>query len=131
MAEMTREQVKEFLSKMTVLELAEFTKELEELWGVSAAAAVAVAPGGAVPAAAAAEEEAPTEFNVILKSFGDKKIQVIKVVRQLTGLGLKEAKSVVEGCPSPVKESVSKTDAEEAKKQLEAVGAEAEIKPAG
>jgi large subunit ribosomal protein L7/L12 len=103
-------------------------KELEEKFGVSAAAPVAVAvagPGGAAPAAAAEEQ---TEFNVILTTFGDKKIQVIKEVRTITGLGLKEAKDLVEGVPAPVKEGLSKEDAEKIKAQLEAAGAQVEIK---
>ena len=122
----TKEQVVEFISNMTVLELAEFIKELEEKFGVSAAApAVAVA---AAPAAAAPAEEEKTEFDVILKSAGANKIGVIKVVRALTGLGLKEAKDKVDGAPSTLKEAVSKEEAEEAKKQLVEAGAEVEVK---
>ncbi len=128
MAEVSREDVKEFIRNMSVLELSQFVKELEEEFGVSAAAPVAVA---AVGAAAAGGEAAPaeekTEFDVILKEFGDKKIQVIKVVRSLTDLGLKEAKELVEGVPKPVKEAVSKDDAEKAKAALEEVGATVEI----
>jgi large subunit ribosomal protein L7/L12 len=114
------------LSSLTVLEAAELAKLLEEKWGVSAAAAVAVAaaPGGA----AAAPVEEKTEFTVVLASAGDKKIEVIKEVRALTGLGLKEAKDLVEGAPKPVKEGVNKADAEAAKKKLEEAGAKAEIK---
>jgi len=118
----------EELSGLTLLEAAELTKMLEEKWGVSAAAmAVAAAPaGGGAAAAPAAEEQ--TEFNVILTAAGEKKIQVIKVVRELTSLGLKEAKDLVEGAPKPVKEGVSKEEAETVKKKLEEVGAAVEIK---
>ena len=125
----TKEQVVEFISNMTVLELSEFIKELEEKFGVSAAATAAAmvmaapADGGA---AAAAEEK--TEFDVILKEAGANKIGVIKVVRALTGLGLKEAKDKVDGAPSTLKEAVSKEEAEEAKKQLVEAGAEVEVK---
>ncbi len=129
MAEITKEDVIKFIENMTVLELAEFVKELEEKFGVSAAAPVAVA---AAPAAAAGAEAAPAEektsFDVILSEVGAQKIQVIKVVRQITGLGLKEAKELVEGAPKPVKEGVSKEEAEEIKKKLEEVGAKVEIK---
>ncbi|MGN1038540.1 MAG: 50S ribosomal protein L7/L12 [Mailhella sp.] len=126
MADITKEQVVEFISNMTVLELAEFIKELEEKFGVSAAApAVAVA---AAPAAAAPVEEEKTEFDVILKEVGANKIGVIKVVRALTGLGLKEAKEKVDGAPSTLKEGVSKEDAEAAKKELTEAGATVEIK---
>ena len=126
MADITKEQVVEFISNMTVLELAEFIKELEEKFGVSAAApAVAVA---AAPAAAAPAEEEQTEFDVILKEVGANKIGVIKVVRALTGLGLKEAKEKVDGAPSTLKEGVSKEDAEAAKKELTEAGATVEIK---
>ncbi len=122
------------LSNLTVLEAAELTKLLEEKWGVSAAAAPMAMPGMVMPGAAgAAEEEAPkeeeqTEFDVVLAAAGDKKINVIKEVRAITGLGLKEAKDLVEGAPKPVKEAVSKEDAEKFKKQLEDVGAKVEIK---
>ena len=114
------------LSKLTVLEAADLAKMLEEKWGVSAAAAVAVAaaPGGA--AAAPAEEK--TEFTAVLTAIGDKKIEVIKEVRALTGLGLKEAKDLVEGAPKPVKEGVSKDEAEKIKAQLEKAGAKVELK---
>ena len=126
MADITKEQVVEFISNMTVLELAEFIKELEEKFGVSAAApAVAVA---AAPAAAAPAEEEKTEFDVILKEVGANKIGVIKVVRGLTGLGLKEAKEKVDNAPSTLKEAVSKEDAEAAKKELTEAGATVEIK---
>ena len=115
------------LSTLTVLEAAELAKLLEEKWGVSAAAAtVAVAAGG--PAAAAAPVEEQTEFTVILAAIGDKKIEVIKEVRAITGLGLKEAKDLVEGAPKPVKEAVSKDDAAKLKAQLEKVGAKVELK---
>jgi large subunit ribosomal protein L7/L12 len=115
------------LSSLTVLEAAELSKLLEEKWGVSAAAPVAVAAaGGAAAAAAPAEEK--TEFDVILAAAGDKKIEVIKEVRAITGLGLKEAKDLVEGAPKPVKEAASKADAEKIKAQLEAAGAKVELK---
>ena len=115
------------ISSMTVLELSELIKAMEEKFGVSAAAAVAVAgPAAAGPAAAAAEEQ--TEFTVMLASFGENKVNVIKAVRELTGLGLKEAKDLVDGAPKPVKEGVNKADAEAAKKKLEEAGAKAEIK---
>ena len=113
------------LSSLTVLEAAELAKLLEEKWGVSAAAAVAVA-GPAAAAAAPAEEK--TEFTVMLVAAGDKKIEVIKEVRAITGLGLKEAKDLVEGAPKPVKEGVNKAEAEEIKKKLEAAGAKAELR---
>src|SRR6202011_1813889 len=114
------------LSGLTVLEAADLAKLLEEKWGVSAAAAVAVAAGPAGGGAAAAEEK--TEFTVILASAGEKKIEVIKEVRALTGLGLKEAKDLVEGAPKPVKEGVSKDEAEKIKAQLEKAGAKVELK---
>jgi large subunit ribosomal protein L7/L12 len=114
------------LSSLTVLEAAELAKMLEEKWGVSAAAAVAVAAGPAAAAAAPVEEK--TEFNVILAAVGDKKIEVIKEVRALTGLGLKEAKDLVEGAPKPVKEGVNKEEAEKIKSTLEKVGAKVELK---
>jgi len=126
MADITKEQVVTFIESMTVLEMADFVKELEEKFGVSAAAPVAVAAAGAAPADAAAEEQ--TEFDVVLTGIGDKKIQVIKEVRAITGLGLKEAKAVVDEAPKPVKEKVSKEEAEEIKGKLEGVGATAEIK---
>ena len=114
------------LSSLTVLEAAELSKLLEEKWGVSAAAPVAVAAAGGGAAAAPVEEK--TEFTVVLAKVGDKKIEVIKEVRAITGLGLKEAKDLVEGAPKPVKEGVNKKDAEEMKKKLEAVGASVELK---
>jgi large subunit ribosomal protein L7/L12 len=113
------------LSSLTVLEAADLAKMLEEKWGVSAAAAVAVAAGPAAPAAAAEEK---TEFTVVLAAIGDKKIEVIKEVRALTGLGLKEAKDLVEGAPKPVKEGVNKEEAEKIKATLEKVGAKVELK---
>ena len=115
------------LSSLTVLEAADLAKMLEEKWGVSAAAAVAVAAGPAAGGAAAAAEE-QTEFTVVLASAGDKKIEVIKEVRAITGLGLKEAKDLVEGAPKPVKEGASKDEAEKLKAQLEKAGAKVELK---
>jgi large subunit ribosomal protein L7/L12 len=115
------------LSKLTVLEAADLAKLLEEKWGVSAAAAVAVAAGPAGGAAAAAAEE-KTEFTVVLANAGEKKIEVIKEVRALTGLGLKEAKDLVEGAPKPVKEGVNKEEADKIKATLEKVGAKVEFK---
>ena len=120
MPEVSKEQVKDFIKNMTLLDAAALVKELEEELGVSAAAPVAVA-AAAGPAAAAAEEK--TEFNVILAEAGEKKIQVIKVVRELTGLGLKEAKDLVDGAPKAVKEGVAKAEAESVKKKLEEQGA--------
>jgi len=121
----SREQVKDYIKNMTLMDAATLVKELETELGVSAAAPVAVA-AAAGPAAAAAEEK--TEFNVILAEAGEKKIQVIKVVRELTGLGLKEAKDLVDGAPKPVKEGVSKADAENIKKKLEEQGAKVDVK---
>jgi large subunit ribosomal protein L7/L12 len=121
------EKIVEDLSSLTVLEAAELAKLLEEKWGVSAAAAVAVAAGPAAGAAAAPVEE-QTEFTVVLAAAGDKKIEVIKEVRAITGLGLKEAKDLVEGAPKPVKEGVSKDDAAKLKAQLEKAGAKVELK---
>ncbi len=122
------QEIVEAISNLTVLELAELVKALEEKFGVTAAAPVAVAaPAAAAPAAAPAVEE-QTEFDVILKSAGANKIQVIKVVREITGLGLKEAKDLVDGAPRPVKEKVSKQEAEAIKAKLTEVGAEVEIK---
>lgn len=123
---MTKEEIMSAIEEMTVLELSELVKAMEEKFGVSAAAPVAVAAAGAGAGAAAAEEK--TEFNVVLASAGDKKINVIKVVRELTGLGLKEAKALVDGAPGNVKENVSKADAEEAKAKLEEAGATVELK---
>jgi large subunit ribosomal protein L7/L12 len=126
MPEVSREQVKDYIKNMTLMDAAALVKELEEELGVSAAAPVAVAAAAAGPAAAAAEEK--TEFNVVLASAGEKKIQVIKVVRELTGLGLKEAKDLVDGAPKIVKEGVSKAEAEDVKRKLEEQGAKVEIK---
>ena len=125
---LSNEELIEALSSKPIMEIVSLVKALEEKWGVSAAAPVAVAAagGGAAPAAAAAEEK--TEFNVTMTSFGDNKVAVIKVVRSVTGLGLKEAKDLVEGVPSVVKDAVPKVEAEAIKKQLEEAGAKAEIK---
>jgi len=126
---MDKNQIMEAIKNMTVLELAELVKEFEEEFGVSAAAPVAVAAAPvAGGAAGAAEAEEKTEFDVVLADVGAQKIKVIKVVRELTGLGLKEAKDLVDNAPKPVKEGVSKEDAEEAKAKLEEVGAKVEIK---
>ena len=123
---LTKDQVIEWLSSQSVLQLNELVKELETKWGVSAAAvAAAPAAGGAALAAAAAEQ---TEFTVVLKDAGANKIGVIKEVRAITGLGLKEAKDLVEGAPKPIKENVAKAEAEELKKKLEAAGAKVELK---
>lgn len=121
-------KIVEDLSKLTVLEAAELSKMLEEKWGVSAAAPVAVAAAAGGGAAAAAPAEEKTEFDVILTDAGAQKINVIKEVRAITGLGLKEAKDLVEGAPKPVKEAVSKADAEKIKAQLEAAGAKVDLK---
>ncbi|SKA75971.1 50S ribosomal protein L7/L12 [Desulfobaculum bizertense] len=127
MADITKDQVVEFISNMTVLELSEFISELEDKFGVSAAApAMAVAAAPAAGGEAAAEEK--TEFDVVLKGVGGNKIAVIKAVRAITGLGLKEAKAKVDELPSTLKEAVAKEEAEEAKKQLEEAGAECELK---
>ena len=122
----TKEDVLEFVSNLSVLELSELVKEFEEKFGVSAAPVMVA--GGAVAAAGAAAAEEKTEFNIVLVDSGDKKINVIKVVRALTGLGLKEAKDAVEGTPSVLKEGVSKDEAEAAKKELEEAGAKVELK---
>jgi large subunit ribosomal protein L7/L12 len=128
MADITKDDVLEFISNMSVLELSELVKEMEEKFGVSAAAPVAMA--GIMPAGgdAGAAEEEQTEFDVILETFGDKKINVIKEVRTLTGLGLKEAKALVEEAPKAVKEGVSKEEAEKVKEQLEGAGAQVSLK---
>ena len=128
MAEITKEQVVEFIEKMSVLELSELVKELEEKFGVSAAAPVAFAAAAPAAGGDAAPAEEKDEFTVVLKEAGDKKINVIKVVRAVTGLGLKEAKDLVDGAPQNVKESVSKAEAEDLKKQLEEAGAKVELK---
>lgn len=127
MADISKEQVIEWLSTQSVLEIAGLVKELEEKWGVSAAAPVAVAAAPVAGGEEAVKEE-QTEFDVILKNFGANKISVIKEVRALTGLGLKEAKDLVESAPKAVKEATSKDDAEDIKKKLEAAGAEVEVK---
>lgn len=121
----SREELIETLSGMSILEVTELVSALEEKWGVSAAAAVAAV---AAPAAAAAAVEEKTEFDVIMTSFGENKVGVIKVVRAITGLGLKEAKDAVEGVPSTIKEAASKAEAEDIKKQLEEAGAKVELK---
>jgi large subunit ribosomal protein L7/L12 len=126
MANVTKEDVIQFIASMSVLELSELVKELEEKFGVSAAAPMAMMAAG--PAAAAAPVEEKTEFDVILTAHGEKKINVIKEVRAITSLGLKEAKDLVESCPKPVKEGISKADAEKIKAQLEGAGATVEIK---
>jgi len=128
-ADVTKEDVIEFIANMSVLDLSELIKEMEEKFGVSAAAPVAMmaaGPGDAGGGAAAEEEQ--TEFDVILTAFGDKKIQVIKEVRAITGLGLKDAKALVDEVPKPVKEGVAKDEAEKIKSQLEEAGAQAEVK---
>jgi large subunit ribosomal protein L7/L12 len=124
----TKEQVFEFIDSMTILDMSQFVKEFEERYGVTAAApvAIAAAPGAAAAAAPAAEEK--TSFDVILSAAGDKKIQVIKVVRELTGLGLKEAKDLVDGAPKPVKTGISKEEADSIKAKLEEQGAKVEVK---
>lgn len=126
MSAITKENVISFIENMSVLELSQLVKDLEAKFGVSAAAPVAMVAGAAAGAAPAAE--AKTEFNVILAASGDKKINVIKVVREITGLGLKEAKDLVEGAPKPLKEGVAKAEAEDMKKKLEAEGAKVELK---
>jgi large subunit ribosomal protein L7/L12 len=128
MADITKEDVIEFISNMTVLELSELVKEMEDKFGVSAAAPMAVMPAGAGGAAEAPAEEEKTEFDVILNSAGDKKIQVIKEVRAITGLGLKDAKALVDDAPKPVKEGIAKEEAEKIKEQLEGAGAQVELK---
>ncbi len=127
MADITKDQVVDFIANMSVLEMSELVKDMEEKFGVSAAAAAVAAPaaGGGESEAAAVEK---TEFDVILTSFGEKKINVIKEVRSITGLGLKEAKEAVESAPKAIREGVSKEEAEEVKKKLEEAGASAEIK---
>ena len=129
MADITKEDVIEFIANMSVLDLSELVKEMEEKFGVSAAAPVAMmaaGPGDAAGGADAAEEK--TEFDVILVAHGDKKIQVIKEVRAITGLGLKDAKELVDGAPKPVKEGIAKEEAEKVKTQLEEAGAQVEVK---
>jgi large subunit ribosomal protein L7/L12 len=130
MAELTQDQFVDYIKNISVLELSQLVKRLEQELGVSAAAAMpmAMAPGGGAAAGPAAAVEEKTEFDVILTDFGAKKIEVIKVVREVTSLGLKEAKDLVEGVPKPVKEGVAKAEAETIKKKFEDVGAKAEIK---
>ena len=123
---MTKEEIMQAIEGMTVLELSELVKAMEEKFGVSAAAPVAVAAAGAAPAAAGGEEK--TEFTVVLAAAGDKKINVIKAVREATGLGLKEAKELVDGAPAPIKENIAKAEAEELKAKLEEAGATVELK---
>ena len=124
----SREEIKEALGKMPVIELVDLIKELEDEWGVSAAAPVAIAAAPAAGGDAAGAEDAKTEFDIVLSSMGDNKVGVIKAVRAVTGLGLKEAKELVEGAPSTVKEAASKEEAEDIKKKLEEAGASAELK---
>jgi large subunit ribosomal protein L7/L12 len=126
--EVTREQVKDFLKNMSLMDAAALVKELEQELGVSAAAPVAMAAAGAPASAAAAPAVEKDEFTVVLTAGGEKKIQVIKVVRELTGLGLKEAKDLVDGAPKPVKEGVAKAEAESMKKKLEEAGGSVELK---
>jgi large subunit ribosomal protein L7/L12 len=126
MAEITRDQVVDFLSNLPVIQIAELVKELETKWGVSAAPVVVGGGGGGAAPAAAAEEK--TEFTVILADGGANKINVIKAVREITALGLKEAKDLVEGAPKPIKENIGKEEAEDIKKKLEAAGAKVEVK---
>ena len=128
MSDITKDQVIEWLSSQSVIEIAALVKDLETKWGVSAAAPVAVAAAPAAGAAAAAPAEEKTEFNVVLADAGANKIGVIKEVRAITGLGLKEAKDLVDGAPKPVKEGIAKADAEALKKQLEDAGAKVEVK---
>jgi large subunit ribosomal protein L7/L12 len=126
MSDITKDQVVDFLSNLTIIEVSDLVSELEEKWGVSAAAPVAVAAAGGAGGGEAVEEQ--TEFDVILTGAGAKKVNVIKVVRSITGLGLKEAKAVVDSAPSPLKEAVSKDEAEEVKKQVEEAGGTVEVK---
>ena len=127
MAEITRDQVVDYLSNLPVIQIAELVKELETKWGVSAAP-VAIAGGGGGGAAPAAAAEEKTEFTVVLADGGANKINVIKAVREITALGLKEAKDLVEGAPKPIKENIGKEEAEDIKKKLEAAGAKVEVK---
>jgi large subunit ribosomal protein L7/L12 len=127
MPDITREQIVDYLSNLPVIQIAELIKTLEDKWGVKAAPVAVAGPAAAAPAAAAAAEE-KTEFNVELKEAGANKIAVIKAVREITGLGLKEAKDLVEGAPKTVKEGVSKAESEEMKKKLEDAGAKVELK---
>jgi len=127
-ANITKDDVIEFIANMSVLELSELVKEMEEKFGVSAAAPVAMMAAGPAVAGGAEAEEEKTEFDVILTAHGDKKIQVIKEVRAITGLGLKDAKDLVDGVPKPVKEGIPKDEAEKIKAQLEEAGAQVEVK---
>lgn len=127
-ADITKEDVIEFIANMSVLDLSELIKEMEDKFGVSAAAPVAMMAAGPGAGGGAEEAEEQTEFDVILTAFGDKKIQVIKEVRAITGLGLKDAKELVDGAPKPVKEGVAKEEAEKVKAQLEEAGAQVEVK---
>ncbi|MBU4185638.1 MAG: 50S ribosomal protein L7/L12 [Proteobacteria bacterium] len=128
MADITKEDVIEFIANMSVLELSELVKEMEEKFGVSAAAPVAMMAAAPAGDAGVAQTEEKTEYDVILTVFGDKKIQVIKEVRAITGLGLKDAKTLVDGVPKPIKEGIAKEDAEKIKAQLEEAGAQVELK---
>ena len=128
MAKITKEDVIDFIANMSVLDLSELVKEMEEKFGVSAAAPVAMMAAGPGGDAGGAQAEEQTEFNVILTAFGDKKIQVIKEVRAITGLGLKDAKTLVDDAPKPVKEGIPKDEAEKIKSQLEEAGAQVEVK---
>jgi large subunit ribosomal protein L7/L12 len=128
MADITKEDVIEFIANMTVLDLADMIKEMEEKFGVSAAAPMAMAAVAPGPGGGEAAADEQTEFDVILTAHGDKKIQVIKEVRAITGLGLKDAKSLVDGVPQPVKEGIPQDEAEKIKEQLEAAGAQVEVK---
>jgi len=128
MADLKRDDVLQYLETATMLEISELIKDIEDKFGVTAAAPVAVAAGPAAAAGAAEAEEEKTEFDVILTAIGDKKIQVIKVVRALTGLGLKEAKELVDGYPKPIKEGIAKAEAEDVQKQIEEVGGQVDIK---
>ena len=128
MADITKEDVIEFIANMSVLDLSELVKEMEDKFGVSAAAPVAVAAVGPAADGGGGQAEEKTEFDVILTSFGDKKIQVIKEVRAITSLGLKDAKTLVESVPAPIKEGIPKDEAEKVKGQLEEAGAQADIK---
>jgi large subunit ribosomal protein L7/L12 len=127
MAKLTKEEFFGHLDTLTVLELADYIKEFETRYGISAAAAVPVGVAAAAPQAEAKAEEAKTEFTLVLKSAGDRKINVIKIVREITNLGLKEAKDLVDGAPKPVKEGLAKADAEAMKKKFEEVGAQVEL----
>jgi len=128
MADLKRDDILQYLETATMLEISELIKDIEDKFGVTAAAPVAVAAGPAAAAGAAEAEEEKTEFDVILTAIGDKKIQVIKVVRALTGLGLKEAKELVDGYPKPIKEGIAKAEAEDVQKQIEEVGGQVDIK---